>query len=1034
MAESSSSQTYDAENARNVLVPAVGQQSGPGSQSIDSRHFSSRSQPTKAPAPAPPLKRSATTIAAGPQPPKRARGEEGSFNTRMRGVLDKFEDDMTCPICFDIIALAYLTNPCGHSTCGDCLASWIDAAKLPTCPLCREVIDANAPLIPNFSLDNMLEKHVCALSDSGAKDWAPGGSKFEEWTARKAACRANMAKRRAAKSTAKKAVQREETELTVGGDDPEDEDYEGSDGTGSDGEQALEGSGSDESEEDSAEETEAEEAAPGPSTRGRNGQRGRGRGRGRGHGRRRRGRRFAREFASRASLRLLISPPSRMIISLPSRHDHDFLTTATSATFATTMSWVVNDTFTPALGAAATIDLPSGSHSGGVHLCLRARLGTHAVASQLAREAVRVQAWTNAPVEGTSDGQWAAYDFAPSSRRVTVAKENEFALDAPEQADDDGNELTLTIRLKLRPLAPGTVSAEFAVTYRLTYPDGGVWWLGSQGHDARVLLRRADPWLSAPGEQDVYSGEGEIFRSVGMKEPWGCWAISDGHVEYHPHGHLTPTDAAILVLVPAPSDRTLAQHQPIIVHGAQLSLDAHGLIRCAKGTRARTRVYRAISAERELALALPALGLRWLGVCAGFALVAIPPTNGAARVALIPLLAHAGSDAVVSLDLAACGFDKVEGESAAGFAVFSPLSRRVLGVDGDQIILRVGPFGGTALASAMHALPVVDGVSGREGTWRVAVLTPHELVLSVPEEHAPEVEYSFAPENSTLSGATLHATSHSYDSDLEHDDGPSSQPCPPPELDMPFRRASPPPTHARETSATLATQREHDPSISHRLVAYIVPLLWRTLAVLLRAVLARLFSAVGMRPPRLLMQLLSLSLPGSPSERTPISRAQSYSFVQSPVEEVPGKKPDEASPREINTPTPDRSSTPVREPTPARTSTPAHQRKRALSDATDVTIAPPPRASLKFRVPDGPLSLFALPDETLFTTSDEKINGEELGGRALKDAVRALEAALDGAAIALGPGGGPFARGAAVLEGQVREGKLEVSGHGCSVF
>ncbi|KZV77575.1 hypothetical protein PENSPDRAFT_6094 [Peniophora sp. CONT] len=253
------------------------------------------------------------------------------------------------------------------------------------------------------------------------------------------------------------------------------------------------------------------------------------------------------------------------------------------------MSWVANDTFTPALGAAATIDLPSGSHSGGVHLCLRARLGTPAVAAQLVREGVHVQAWTNAPVEGTNDGEWAAYNFAPSVHRATVAKDNEFALDAPEKADED-DEFTLAIRLKLRPLAPGAVSAEFAVTYRLIYPDGGLWWLGSQGHDARVLLRRADPWLSASGGQDVNNAEGEVFRSVGMKEPWGCWAI--------------------------PSTRTLAQHQPIIVHGARLSLDSHGLIRCATGTRARTRVYRAISAERELALALPALGLRWLGVCA----------------------------------------------------------------------------------------------------------------------------------------------------------------------------------------------------------------------------------------------------------------------------------------------------------------------------------------------------------------------------------------------------------------------------------
>ncbi|KZV77576.1 hypothetical protein PENSPDRAFT_679125 [Peniophora sp. CONT] len=275
LAGPSSSQAV--ENTTNTAdVTSTGQtpaQNGPGPHLVNSRFTPgplSKSQPNKAPAPAPPLKRSATVAAEAP-PPKRARGEDGSFKTRLRGVLDKFEDELTCPICFDIFALAHY-SPCGHSACGDCLAEWIDKAKTPTCPSCREVIDANAPLVPNITLNSMLEKHVSALRDSGAEDWASGGPKFIEWTARKEyvrsphasrsfraqllrrvapysiplslACRANMAKRRATKPTVKKAkaVQREETELTVGGDDPEDEDYEGSDNSGSDGERALVGS------------------------------------------------------------------------------------------------------------------------------------------------------------------------------------------------------------------------------------------------------------------------------------------------------------------------------------------------------------------------------------------------------------------------------------------------------------------------------------------------------------------------------------------------------------------------------------------------------------------------------------------------------------------------------------------------------------------------------------------------------------------------------------------------------------------------
>lgn len=41
------------------------------------------------------------------------------------------------------------------------------------------------PMIPNFAMDNTVEKHISALGESGLEEWKPGGAKYREWHARK---------------------------------------------------------------------------------------------------------------------------------------------------------------------------------------------------------------------------------------------------------------------------------------------------------------------------------------------------------------------------------------------------------------------------------------------------------------------------------------------------------------------------------------------------------------------------------------------------------------------------------------------------------------------------------------------------------------------------------------------------------------------------------------------------------------------------------------------------------------------------------
>ncbi|EPQ60973.1 hypothetical protein GLOTRDRAFT_30008, partial [Gloeophyllum trabeum ATCC 11539] len=88
--------------------------------------------------------------------------------------------------CCDLFAAAHVGNPCGHCFCGECGWAWISKNRRhPTCAVCRAALSGDMPMIPNFTLDSMVEKHINALVVSGDTDWLAGGSKYRDWHERK---------------------------------------------------------------------------------------------------------------------------------------------------------------------------------------------------------------------------------------------------------------------------------------------------------------------------------------------------------------------------------------------------------------------------------------------------------------------------------------------------------------------------------------------------------------------------------------------------------------------------------------------------------------------------------------------------------------------------------------------------------------------------------------------------------------------------------------------------------------------------------
>ncbi|KAG1757306.1 hypothetical protein EDB19DRAFT_25539 [Suillus lakei] len=125
-----------------------------------------------------------------PSPQTSPASKKGKINAKdsidtTKNILEGFETEIICPICFDIMVVAHLCNPCGHSCCGECAQGWISQNKSsPACAVCRAVLSTTKPLLPNYALDAVVQQYIRALAVSGRSEWQEKGDRLGEWRKR----------------------------------------------------------------------------------------------------------------------------------------------------------------------------------------------------------------------------------------------------------------------------------------------------------------------------------------------------------------------------------------------------------------------------------------------------------------------------------------------------------------------------------------------------------------------------------------------------------------------------------------------------------------------------------------------------------------------------------------------------------------------------------------------------------------------------------------------------------------------------------
>ena len=54
------------------------------------------------------------------------------------------------------------------------------SGRRPSCPTCRAKLTSNILIVPNYSLQHAIEKHVAAFGATGVVDWQPTGVRYLE--------------------------------------------------------------------------------------------------------------------------------------------------------------------------------------------------------------------------------------------------------------------------------------------------------------------------------------------------------------------------------------------------------------------------------------------------------------------------------------------------------------------------------------------------------------------------------------------------------------------------------------------------------------------------------------------------------------------------------------------------------------------------------------------------------------------------------------------------------------------------------------
>lgn len=409
-------------------------------------------------------------------------------------------------------------------------------------------------------------------------------------------------------------------------------------------------------------------------------------------------------------------------------------------------------TFTPALNDIARLTTPGSLHGRGQAapaqtLVFKVAFDSRASVEQAKKDGIRVEMWTDLPVEGRSGWEWGALPFQElqDPPAQAVGRDVLSLLSPEEQADDraDGCALYAKLPVNLHEYAPGH---QFSFTYRLVYPSGAVRWLGEYGRNGVLVVewkpfpaasgvRLGEGWavggdkaeraVSGPGEHEV----GKLNRDL----RWSTWALGENSGPVFSSSVETPPSSAICMF---PHARThgIITPRPLILcatHGSTVHIDPNGTVKSAgEGVLSLGRID-----------GTPLEGSPWSSFISSPAnqeppclVLSAPSSVKGSHMSLLflPLAEPVEQEVFIDKHRLAALLPSAVSDH---FVLSSPATEQFISPTDERVAIRVGRFGGRATLAPVYRLNATDGDS--KGSWGICILDPHTSVTVTEESHEP---------------------------------------------------------------------------------------------------------------------------------------------------------------------------------------------------------------------------------------------------------------------------------------------------------
>lgn len=410
--------------------------------------------------------------------------------------------------------------------------------------------------------------------------------------------------------------------------------------------------------------------------------------------------------------------------------------------------------FTPALGQTTVVPVADDAEE--VQLLFRASFDSEEDRAHAKQERIRVEVWSDIPVEGRAPGEWGALAFEHSSEDASRGSDT-FSLLPRSDVPSQGEAAAKThgaLHLKLTARLP-YVRAQFSYTYRLVFPSGEIRWLGEYGRNGSLVLERRDPrfnlrkgWTTENEGLHLWHAEtpaddvevAELSRDF----DWFCWAVGgEGRILPHALGD-NPVNSSTLFLTPRPKTDSIICPSSVILGGSpgsSISISSAGVVQYSSPHPSSLRIWTSPASHRATEEALASssgIGIRLVrfDLASGQTIFASAAGAQPLYVSIIPFSPIAATTEVV-LPIGTL-YDLLPEANRKRACVFSHASRacRWLSLSSEessekaQITFVVDKYtGGQFVVAPVSRLD--DARSGQ--AWEAAVVTPHSFVCISPE-------------------------------------------------------------------------------------------------------------------------------------------------------------------------------------------------------------------------------------------------------------------------------------------------------------